>query len=81
VGKRTNGKFEERPKSLYDTPLKGAAPLFPYLTTGQSFVEPCAGNGHLIDHLTAAGFKCASAFDIDPKRADIKQRDFKDLKV
>jgi hypothetical protein len=38
-------------------------------------VEPCAGDGALVDHLTAAGHICAAAWDIEPKRADIERHD------
>lgn len=60
--------FEEIPKGYYPTPFKGAKPLLPFIR-GLKFVEPCAGDGRLIDHLGKDN--CVAAFDIEP-RADYK---------
>ncbi len=51
------------------------APLLPFLAAGTEFVEPCAGDGVLVDHLRAAGHRCVLASDVDPKRADVKKID------
>ena len=63
------------PRDFYPTPQEAVAPLLRHLDSGTRFCEPCAGNGALIDHLTVAGHVCASAWDIEPQRADIAQHD------
>jgi hypothetical protein len=51
------------------------APLLRHLEPGTDFVEPCAGDGVLMDHLQEAGHLCIFASDLDPKRDDVAQRD------
>lgn len=69
MGKRSN--FERLPRDLYDTVPQAVPPLLPFLSPGTEFAEPCAGNGALIDLLTAAGHSCVWATDISPRREDI----------
>lgn len=71
MSKRTSGQFERKPRDLYDTVPAAVPPLLPYLAPGTEFIEPCAGNGALIDLLTAAGHVCRWATDIAPGRAGI----------
>lgn len=73
MGKRSD--FERRPRDFYPTPREAVLPLLPHLAPGTRFVEPCAGDGALIDALTAAGHVCARAWDIEPRRDDIDQLD------
>lgn len=73
MGKRSN--FERIPRDFYPTPVEAVSPLLPHLSAGTRFCEPCAGNGALIDALTSAGHVCAAAWDIEPKRADVSERD------
>lgn len=73
MGKRSS--FERVPRDFYPTPREAVLPLLPHLAPGTRFCEPCAGDGALIDHLEAAGHRCAVAWDIKPKRDDIWQRD------
>lgn len=70
MGKRST--FERRERDFYPTPLEAVRPLLRHLSPRTRFVEPCAGDGALIDHLTAAGHKCVVGYDIEPKRADIE---------
>lgn len=69
MGKRSS--FERVPRDFYPTPAEAVGPLLPYLPPATRFCEPCAGEGDLIDHLEAAGHRCAAAWDIEPKRHDI----------
>jgi hypothetical protein len=62
MGKRSS--FERRPQDDYDTPAEAVAPLLPHLHPRTPFVEPCAGNGQLIEHLIRAGHVLVSAFDL-----------------
>ncbi len=69
MGKRSTG-FERRDRDFYPTPRAAVAPLLPHLG-GKFFVEPCAGDGALINHLEAAGQLCVSATDIEPRGGGI----------
>lgn len=77
MGKRSD--FERRERDFYPTPAEAVAPLLPHLNGISSFVEPCAGDGALIDHLQAAGLECRNAFDIEPQRADIHPADARQI--
>lgn len=68
-------QFERRERDFYPTPREAVLPLLPHLRPGSRFCEPCAGDGSLIDHLTAAGHVCAAAWDIEPQRDDIDRQD------
>ncbi len=72
MGKRSD--FARRDRDFYPTPLKAVTPLLPHLNGVRRFCEPCAGGGHLIDHLESVGLKCVSAWDIEPQRRDIKRQ-------
>ena len=69
MGKRSN--FDRLPRDYYPTPAEAVRPLLPHLPAGSSFIEPCAGDGRLVDHLEAAGHHCVAALDIEPQRAGI----------
>lgn len=73
MGKRSD--FPRRDRDFYPTPAEAVRPLLPHLAPGTRFAEPCAGDGALVDHLTAAGHVCARARDIEPRRADIERND------
>lgn len=72
MGKRSS--FERVERDYYPTPLEAVRPLLHHLEPGTRFVEPCAGDGALIDHLTDAGHVCWDSSDIDPRREDISER-------
>lgn len=75
MGKRSDGQFERRPQDFYRTwDFAAIRPLAPFLPTGCDFVEPCAGDGVLVDHLVALGHRCVGAFDVNPRRADIRRQ-------
>jgi len=68
MGKRSDGTFERVERDFYPTPIKAVLPLLPHLAPGTRFIEPCAGDGRLIDHIESeAGHKCVGAYDIDPE--------------
>lgn len=62
MGKRSN--FPHR--NDYDTPVQAIPALIPHLIAEKvrTFAEPCCGNGMLVGHLEAAGFKCVHMDDI-----------------
>lgn len=81
MAKRSDGDFERIPNDLYRTfDPRAVRALLPHLDPGTIFVEPCAGHGDLIDQLVTAGHRCLAAYDIDPKRGDIKRADAIDLR-
>ncbi len=74
MGKRSSFARVERDYWRTIDP-RAVAALLPHLAPGTRFVEPCAGDGTLLDQIVAAGHVCARAWDIEPQRADIDQRD------
>lgn len=72
MGKRSN--FERNERDYYPTPYDGIIPLLPYLKPC-TFVEPCAGDGRLINHLQKHKLACIGAFDIEPQADNIEKQD------
>ena len=68
MGKRSD--FERKPRDLYSTPPQAVWPLhrqlMPLYGSPVCFVEPCAGEGDLIDHLVGRGHVLHDAWDINP---------------
>lgn len=79
MGKRSN--FPRRKNDAYATPAGPVRALLPYLPPATHFVEPCAGDGALIDILISAGHVCSAAFDIAPRRGDVMPADATTLTV
>lgn len=73
MGKRSI--FERRERDFYPTPAEAVTPLLRHLSPETNFVEPCAGNGALVDALTNAGHHCVYAGDIEPQREDVQHVD------
>jgi hypothetical protein len=71
LGKRSN--FDRVDRDFYKTPHAAVLPLIPHLEKGSTFLEPCAGDGALINHLEDFGMICKDAYDLLPQRQDIKQ--------
>lgn len=70
MGKRSD--FERVARDFYPTPLEAVAPLIPHLSDAFKFIEPCAGDGRLVQHvleLTKGQAQCSGAYDIslDPQ--------------
>ena len=65
MGKRSD--FERIPRDFYPTPKKAVIPLARHLPDTFSFIEPCAGDGRLIEHLNSYGGYCKWASDIEPQ--------------
>lgn len=65
MGKRSN--FERVERDYYPTPYEAVVPLLEHLWTSTVFVEPCAGDGRLVNHLVANGHACIGAYDIEPR--------------
>lgn len=73
MGRRSD--FPRIPRDAYATPAKAVQPLLPFLAPNTHFIDPCAGDGALIRHLTAHGHICVGAFDIDPRDPSVARRD------
>lgn len=80
MGKRSD--FPRRKNDAYATwDARAVPPLLRRLVGGPDFVEPCAGDGALIDLLESFGLRCAAAYDIDPQRWDIEAGDATTLRL
>lgn len=83
MGKRS--QFERVPRDFYPTPEEAVKPLVDHLPqNGFSFVEPCAGDGRLVDHierLTEYSGNCHFACDIEPQRSDIHKWNALDITI
>ncbi|MDX8483158.1 hypothetical protein RFN28_32605 [Mesorhizobium sp. VK24D] len=66
MSKRSRGKYPRASRDFYATPLKSVLPLVPHLRAHgvRDFAEPCCGEGDLVRHLEASGFRCTLASDI-----------------
>lgn len=73
MGKRSS--FERVERDFYPTPESAVLPLLPHIGTRPRFIEPCAGDGQLIDILESHGAVCLASGDIEPQRADIGRCD------
>ena len=64
MGKRSS--FPRRKNDAYDTPFKAVMPVIPHLIADgiKRFVEPCCGDGFLVEHLERFGLGCAYQNDI-----------------
>lgn len=66
--KRASNKFERVPRDFYPTPYAPVLPLIKALSPFPTrFIEPCAGEGHLIHWLTRHGHECVWAADVEPR--------------
>lgn len=76
MGKRSD--FERTPRDYYPTPIAAVEPLIPHLPYTFDYVEPCAGDGRLVDHiteLTDGHGECLFKSDIEPQAKGILQND------
>jgi hypothetical protein len=75
MAKRTPRNQEGNERDYHPTPPAPVMPLLPHLLPGTRFIEPCAGNGALIETLQAHGHVCVAALDIEPQDACIAKID------
>lgn len=73
MGKRSN--FERVERDFYPTPYEAVVPLLDHLPKRTRFIEPCAGDGALVNHLESHGHTCVKATDIEPRQDWIGKRD------
>lgn len=77
MGKRSD--FERKPKDYYKTPEKAVLPLLPYIDNINNYIEPCAGDGQLVNILAKYEKTCLYAFDIEPKSESVIEEDIFNL--
>ena len=70
-----HSNYERRERDFYPTPYTAVLPLLPHLEASTEFIEPCAGDGRLINHLERHGHKCLWAGDIEPQAGGIFKHD------
>jgi hypothetical protein len=76
MGKRSD--YIRRERDTYFTPISAVEPLIPHLPYTFDYVEPCAGDGRLVDHLsdlTGGHGECLFKSDIEPQAPDIFKHD------
>ena len=74
MGKRSN--FERKERDFYPTPSEAVAPLVPHLEGCDTYAEPMAGNGALLNALDFfTDLECTWKSDIFPAREDIQEKD------
>ena len=76
MGKRSN--FDRVERDYYPTPIEAVEPLIDHLPYDFDYIEPCAGDGRLVDHitkLTEGGAECLFKSDIEPRAKDVKEFD------
>jgi len=71
--------FKRRKNDFYVTPFRAVGPLVRHLPPATRYVEPCAGDGSLVAHLSRYGAVCRRWCDIDPQAPHVPQRDAMDL--
>jgi hypothetical protein len=77
MGKRSETAFKKASRDFYPTVDPSAVtPLLPFLSSYSTYIEPCAGDGSLIRLLASAAphMGCVGAYDIEPLREDVVQR-------
>ena len=73
MGKRS--AFTRHIRDFYVTPEDAVQPLLPHITNITTFVEPCAGDGALVEHLCRRGKYCVDAVDIEPQTNLVRKLD------
>mgnify|MGYP001288226924 FL=1 len=79
MGKRSSN-FERKKRDFYPTPPECVESLIPHLIDYQYFIEPCAGDGALVDAIEdQTHMHCRWLSDIEPNRQDIMPLDALDI--
>ena len=73
MGKRSD--FDRVPRDFYPTPEAAVKPLLPFIRSGTTYWEPCAGDAALIGHLHLQHIVSVQASDIDPRAGCVYQAD------
>lgn len=82
MGKHSNYKRIER--DFYPTPIKAVEPLIDHLPHTFEYIEPCAGDGRLVEHigvLTSGHGRCLYMCDIEPQDKRVFKNDALELDI
>jgi len=79
MGKRSD--FARNPRDFYPTPEAAVLPLLRHVSRGDTFIEPCAGDGALVRHLEKHGLHCAGQYDIEPQAPGIVAQGYASLRA
>ena len=82
MGKRSD--FERKPRDYYPTPIEAVEPLVNHLPYSFNYIEPCAGDGRLVKHiskLTDGAGKCLYMGDIEPRGEGVMPCDALKVKI
>ena len=85
MGKRSD--FIRVARDWYPTPIEAVIPLVDHLPNSFNYVEPCAGDARLINHISKlTDGRCSYASDIEPMsnrvvKQDALEVDVKDYKI
>jgi len=79
MGKRSD--FERVPRDFYRTPPEAVEPLVQFLNKYQTYVEPCAGDGALVDVLRHHDMHCETMLDIEPHAACVLPGDTRNVRI
>jgi len=72
MSKRSN--FDRKDKDFYETPLAPVKALEPHLPKKFNFVDPCAGEGKIGEHLASIGFMMEQWWDCDKYPEDYSNK-------
>lgn len=73
MSKRTITEYARRDRDYYPTPFKAVEPLKTFLPEYFTFIEPCAGDGRMVNHiydLMDNDCECRGAYDIEHPEDD-----------
>ena len=68
-------EYKRHERDFYPTPYQVVLPLLRHLKPNTKFIEPCAGDYRLVDHLHSHNHECLLAFDIEPQHERVKYGD------
>lgn len=75
MGKRSNGKFRRSKADFYRTQIEAIPALINNFARPVKYIEPCMGNGALIDLLDDYNFICTGGFDVEYQCSEVKIAD------
>jgi hypothetical protein len=86
VGKRSD--FDRAPRDFYRTPLAAVLPLVPFLKDEECFIEPCAGDGALVNAVESLTERAddsfvwaRDAYDIEPQADFVRKANMFDVRT
>ncbi len=72
---RYSHEYKRHERDFYPTPYEVVEPLLPHLSPCTEFIEPCAGDFRLCEHLIKNGHELIYAFDVEPQDVRVEWHD------